>query len=98
MDIGANIGCYTLIAVKTVGSNGAVYSFEPDPEVHQRLKTNVELNGFQNTVTEKKAVSEKSDTLKIYVSSGENTGMSGIYRHDTENGRIEHVEAIALDD
>jgi len=30
-DLGANFGCYSLLAARLVGSGGAVFSFEPDP-------------------------------------------------------------------
>lgn len=98
VDVGANIGCYTLIAAKLVGSGGKVFAFEPVGEMHKKLRFNVELNGFKNVTVEKKAVYEKSDVLKLYVSSAENTGMSGIFRHDTESGVTEEVDAVALDD
>ena len=46
-DIGANIGETTLNFAK-LAVNGKIYSFEPVPFLFQRLKTNVELNNFQN--------------------------------------------------
>ena len=50
VDIGANIGYYTLIFAKLVGENGKVFAFEPDPSNFALLKKNVELNGFRNVV------------------------------------------------
>ncbi len=38
LDIGANIGYYTLIAARLVGPAGRVYAFEPDPENFKLLK------------------------------------------------------------
>lgn len=46
-DVGAYLGWYTIIASKLV-SNGAVFSFEPNPLVFNVLKENVELNHLQN--------------------------------------------------
>ncbi len=44
LDIGANIGYYTLLLSKLVGSEGKVYAFEPAPETYQLLKKNVREN------------------------------------------------------
>ena len=43
-DIGANIGWYTILAAKCVGSSGKVHGFEPLPKIFQKLEHNVELN------------------------------------------------------
>ncbi len=45
-DVGANVGMVTLAAGAAVGEQGAVYSFEPHPEVCSYLKSNAEMNGF----------------------------------------------------
>jgi FkbM family methyltransferase len=44
IDIGANIGVYTLISALRVGKQGQVISFEPDSRSYQMLKSNVEQN------------------------------------------------------
>lgn len=48
IDIGANIGAYTVYVAKRVGPNGHVFAFEPDPENFQKLKVNAALNQFTN--------------------------------------------------
>lgn len=50
VDVGANIGLYTLLAAEQVGSEGIVYAFEPEPEVYTVLLENIRLNGYQNIV------------------------------------------------
>jgi len=43
-DIGANIGLYSVQFAKRLGTDGAVYAFEPVPEVFIKLKENTELH------------------------------------------------------
>lgn len=49
VDIGANVGSYTLLAAGAVGAN--VISVEPIPETFQHLQTNVFLNHLESRVT-----------------------------------------------
>jgi FkbM family methyltransferase len=98
MDIGANIGCYTMIASKIVGSEGEIHAFEPVSKVFDKLLFNIQLNNLSNISTNRKAVYETSGTLEFFVSSRENEGMSSIFRHDTESGEIEKVKAISIDE
>jgi FkbM family methyltransferase len=51
VDVGANIGYYTLMAASLVGDKGRVYSFEPHPEVFGMLTRNVHVNYFFYNVT-----------------------------------------------
>lgn len=69
LDIGANIGYYTLIASKLVGDTGKVYAFEPVPRNYQFLKKNVQINNYTNVVTIPKALSNKKGKQKIFVNS-----------------------------
>jgi FkbM family methyltransferase len=44
LDIGANIGLYSLIAEKIVSPSGTIWAFEPSTENFDRLKANLTLN------------------------------------------------------
>ncbi len=46
LDVGANVGYYTLLAASQVGKAGKVYSFEPIPDLFDLLYRSVEINGF----------------------------------------------------
>jgi FkbM family methyltransferase len=50
MDIGANIGIYTIAAAHRVGSNGRVYAFEPHKINAVSLMQNVTLSGLADRV------------------------------------------------
>lgn len=51
LDIGANIGYYSLLAASRVGSTGKVISFEANPELADILASNFSINGYLNFST-----------------------------------------------
>ena len=51
VDVGANLGYFSLIMAEMVGQGGAVHSFEPNPDIAARLVQSMVVNGFQNIVT-----------------------------------------------
>jgi len=95
VDVGANIGYYTLIFARLVGPQGKVYAFEPDPYVYGILKANVEANGYKNVILEQKAVSNWLGEANLHLSPG-NLGDHRLY--DSNDGRPTiAVEVITLD-
>jgi FkbM family methyltransferase len=96
LDIGANIGYYTLIFAKIIGDEGKVFAFEPDPDNFLLLKKNVELNGYKNVIFVQKAVSNQTGKVKLYISDS-NKGDHRIY--DPGDGRHSiEIDAIRLDE
>lgn len=65
IDVGANIGYYSLILAKLFPK---VSSFEPEPINFELLKKNIECNGLKNVRLSQKAVSDRAETLKLGVS------------------------------
>ena len=51
LDVGANVGAYTLLFATWVGETGRVFAFEPAPDACEGLRTHVTLNGFDDRVT-----------------------------------------------
>ena len=51
VEVGANVGYFTLLAAELVGPRGRVHAFEPDPELFELLRDNVEVNAFDHRVT-----------------------------------------------
>jgi FkbM family methyltransferase len=68
VDIGTNIGLYSLMAAKKVGVDGKVYSFEPVNKTYQRFLENIEINKFKNIISVRKALSDSSGEFEINVS------------------------------
>ena len=48
VDLGANVGVFSLYAAKAVGPQGCVLAIEPSPTMLQRLRFNLAANGFNN--------------------------------------------------
>jgi FkbM family methyltransferase len=68
IDIGANIGLYTVIAARRVGRTGCVYAFEPSPRAFQRLLANVQLNRCCNVSCFQVALSETGGNATLTTS------------------------------
>jgi FkbM family methyltransferase len=97
LDIGANIGLYTLLAARIVGQNGKVYAFEPDPKNYDLLLKNIKINGYKNVVPIQKAVSDRNEIRKLFLR--ENTTMNSLSNNLEDNcptGFI-NVETITVD-
>jgi FkbM family methyltransferase len=50
IDVGANIGIFSLSLAEAVGPEGAVWAFEPVSDTASRLRANLDQNGLKNTV------------------------------------------------
>lgn len=94
LDLGANIGYYTIIMSKLVGEEGKVFAFEPDPNSIEVLKMNIELNNCKNVIIVQKAVHNEANKVKLYIcdSDNRNNSMYMDYKDFIE------VESIKLDD
>lgn len=51
LDVGANIGAYTLFAASLTGPNGNIDAIEAVPILATGLRANIELNGLEGRVT-----------------------------------------------
>ena len=95
LDIGANIGFYTLIMAKLVGEKGKVYAFEADPTNFNILKKNVEVNGYKNIILVNKAILDCNKTIKFYVDKG-NTAGNSLFKGNKQ--KYNEIESVKLED
>ncbi len=96
IDIGANIGYYTLIAAKKA-ANGWVHSFEPVTKNYEALQKNIHLNHLTNVTTNAAGISADESLETYYISSGDNSGMSGLRPAENFSGFTEKIKTITLD-
>ena len=104
VDIGANIGFFTLIMSKGVKKEGKVFSFEPELENYKLLSKNVKENNLQNIILENKAVGNKNGSTEMYLASKENNiysqSMHRIFSSKivSQNSTPITIKIIKLDD
>jgi len=96
LDIGANIGYFTLLFANYVGNTGKVFSFEPEPSNFKILKKNVSINDHNNVIIENLAVTEKLGTVDLYLSENAD-GQHRIYPSKAVSNNFVTVKAINLD-
>lgn len=99
VDIGANIGYFSLLASSLVGLQGKVFAFEPEPESYRFLCENIRLNHAQNVIPFQKAVSRNNGKTKFFLDEGNRGGhtMASKNIQTQKKGEIE-VETVTLDD
>ncbi len=91
VDVGANIGYYTVLFSKLTGEAGTVTAFEPDPQARSYLARNLDLNGCRNVTVVSAAVAAT-------------TGPATFVRNDIERGYLGdgrgavEVDTQSLDD
>jgi len=82
IDIGANIGYYSLLSSKLVGSKGKVFSIEASPSIYTELLNNIKLNKQTNINTYNAAVYNKQENLVLYKADKENIGASSLFERN----------------
>ena len=78
LDVGANIGIYTLAMARAAGSSGSVHSFEPNPASFERLSHHVFQNGLVNVRLNQVAVGSEEGRAKLNTPTKENTGAASL--------------------
>tara|TARA_A100001037_G_scaffold301543_1_gene331307 strand:- start:1656 stop:2534 length:879 start_codon:yes stop_codon:yes gene_type:complete len=104
IDIGANIGFFTLIMADIVKKEGKVFSFEPESKNFQLLEKNVKVNNLSNVILENKAVGNINGETDMYLASNEDNiysqSMHRIYSSNivSQNSTPVKIKIIRLDD
>jgi len=70
IDVGANVGYYSILLGKLVGSQGMVVAFEPVPNTAKVLQLNMKLNGLKNVRVVPRAAWSDESLLTVYVPKG----------------------------
>lgn len=73
VDVGANLGYFTVLLADLVGAQGHVHAFEPNPAIAARLRKSCHVNGFyyNATVHEEVLGEEEGAPVELVVPVGE---------------------------
>jgi FkbM family methyltransferase len=85
LDVGANVGAYSTLLGRWVGTTGAVYAFEPAPDTYRGLEGHVRLNGLTAVVRPvRAAVGDTVSNARFLVASSVGEGrLAGSGDRDT---------------
>lgn len=91
IDIGANVGYYSLLAAHLVGAEGRVIAIEPSPSIRAKLQNNIDLNSYRNIDVLGYAISSERGKIPFYMGPPESIGMSSMLQRDelTYEGEVE---------
>ena len=97
IDVGANIGYYSLLAARSVGTSGRVVAVEASPAMFDDLHRNTTASEHGDRIREvNKAAAATSGTLTVFAGPRHNAGMSTTL--STRGLHVEStVEALPLD-
>lgn len=94
LDVGANAGCYTVLASKVVSAR--TVAFEPVPETYRRLVRNCRANDLgSKVVLHNLGVSDQPGVLKF---STESDSMNHVIREDESSRFATSVNVQTIDD
>lgn len=99
LDVGANLGVYSLWAAQFLSSEGKILAIEADRDTYQMLKENLALNTYQcSIITENIGVSDKFEELQFYKNTHGNSGANSFHTvQDSEpSGTLKLVPLISL--
>ena len=98
IDVGANLGLYTVLLSRLVGPAGRVIAFEPDPELFRLLQEGCSRNGCSNVSAHNLALGSRPARMamrRMILNSGDNTlgrEGSGLFRETIS------IDVARLDD
>lgn len=104
VDVGANVGFFTVLLGALTGPSGRVLSIEPGAHNLSRLKANLALNGFGHVSVLEQPVTDKEGEVTFFINSDDSGGNAlwdpGHFpgNQRTQANPIAHtVEATTLD-
>ena len=90
VDVGANIGTYSLLAARLVGASGRIDAFEPDPVAAGRLRENLDINRIESVTVHELAIAEREGCVDFLVGQD----VSNRIRTAVDEGRPSRLVAV----
>jgi FkbM family methyltransferase len=106
VDVGANVGWFTLLAASLVGPSGKVVACEPGPDNRTKLQANIDASGFTSRVrVVSQPISDRAETVEFHLNADSSGGHAlwdpGRWQ-DNEKSRASprsiHMSSASLDE
>jgi FkbM family methyltransferase len=94
LDIGANIGWYSLVMAKECRLK--IYAFEPDPFNFSALTRNIKNNRIEGVEAFQNAIADREAKMKLHLYKSYNTGRHSLIDHG-KTGKFVEVDTITVD-
>ena len=92
IDVGANVGYFTLLASRLVGERGSVFAIEASPTIYERLAAHVARNRASNVRALNRVAAREAGRRTVYIGPASHTGLTTI---NAEAGWPPEAEADA---
>jgi FkbM family methyltransferase len=96
VDVGANLGYYTLLVAKAVAKTGRVWSFEPEPHNFMLMMKSIHASNFHNVEPVQMALSDEPGTKKLFLAPASEPNAHTLTQ-DRGRGSLE-IPATSLDE
>lgn len=98
VDVGGNLGYYSLLAAEAIGKHGKLYSFEANPDVAEILWKNMNINGFLDRVkVEPLAVYSEPKKLEFKIQKNHQGGSSFFLNTESAESFHDEIEILEVD-
>ncbi|HEY8383017.1 MAG TPA: FkbM family methyltransferase [Microvirga sp.] len=97
VDIGANVGAYSLFVAARAGSSARILAVEPQPDIFDRLTYNIRQNPFGTVKAVACAVADKGGELTLFLDP-RNSGESSVKIVGSGEAHAIRVPAVTLVD
>jgi len=96
VDIGANIGIYTVYLSRAVTTSGRVFSFEPVPTTFDFLVNNIRGLGLENVVARQVAITDQRCMIQMVIPR-DDQGLQNFYQAAVISERAEKNGSAVVD-
>jgi FkbM family methyltransferase len=96
VDVGANVGYFTLLAAKAVQSSGRVISFEPSLYLHDLLASTIRANGLSQVTLVSSGLGNKAGFANLYLNPSFGNNSPTMVEHTASE--VTRVQVLRLDD
>ena len=94
VDIGANVGTYSIFVSRKLNGDCKVLAMEPHPRTYQKLVFNLQANGIATDTVLNVGVGPSRGKIDLWSDGGSNIGHTSMVKQGTANPKVRHEVAI----